>query len=49
MQDFRKYDYTVTAAQLEEIAKEQDIIVIINGEYYDFKPTKDSETTVKPQ
>ena len=38
MQDFRHYDYTITAAQMDEAQKDgQTVIVIINGEYYDYK------------
>lgn len=40
MQDFTKYDYTITAAQMDEAQQDgQTVIVIINGEYYDYKPT----------
>lgn len=36
MQDFRTYDYTLTIDRLKEIQAEYagDIVIIINGEYY---------------
>lgn len=39
MQDFTRYDYTLTLERLGEIQKEYDgaILVIINGEYYELK------------
>lgn len=39
MQDFTRYDYTLTLERLREIQKEYDgaILVIINGEYYELK------------
>ena len=41
MQDFTKYDYTITAEQLTEAVKHGfDVTIIINGEYYDFRTTK---------
>ena len=36
MQDFKQYDYTLTLDQLKKIYEEnKDIIIIINGEYYE--------------
>lgn len=39
MQDFRKYDFTLTIDRLKEIQAEYDgpILVVINGEYYELK------------
>lgn len=39
MQDFRKFNYTITAAELAEAAEAitSDIVIIINGEYYTLK------------
>ena len=39
MNDYDRYDYTITAAQLEKAATEygKPIYIIINGEYYEYK------------
>ena len=39
MQDCKKFNYTITTAELEKAAETitSDIIIIINGEYYTLK------------
>lgn len=38
MQDFTKYDFTLTVDDLKRIiADGENVTVIINGEYYDLK------------
>jgi hypothetical protein len=38
MQDFRHFDYVITPSRLiKALETGQDISVIINGEFYDFK------------
>ena len=42
MQDFTRYDYTITAEQMKQAQQDgQAVIVIINGEYYDFISDKE--------
>ena len=41
MQDFELYDYTITIAEIEKLVKENtEVLVIINGEYYEVKGGK---------
>lgn len=42
MQDFNRYNYTLTVEDIQKaIAAGQTVTVIINGEYYDIEePTK---------
>lgn len=44
MQDFLRYDYTLTLEQLRRVMTEdgQTVVAIINGEYYDIIPPADS-------
>lgn len=42
MQDFRQYDYTISAEGIEKAVKAGlEVMVIINGEYYEVVETKE--------
>ena len=45
MQDFRKFDFTITTEELAKAAEKitNDIIIIINGEYYTLKKPENAE------